>query len=77
MSVLEKILYIADYMEPNRRFAGVEKLRELVWTDLDAAVFCGLDQSVSLLREQGRSIDPDSLEGWEYYRNRTERSNPL
>ena len=77
MSVLEKILYIADYMEPNRRFAGVEKLRELVWTDLDAAVFCGLDQSVSLLREQGRCIDPDSLEGWEYYRNRTERSKPL
>ena len=77
MSILEKILYIADYMEPNRRFTGVEKLRELVWTDLDAAVFCGLDQSVTLLREQGRIIDPDSLEGWEYYRNRTERSKPL
>lgn len=77
MTLLDKILYIADYMEPNRRFAGVEKLRALVWTDLDAAIYHGLDLSVSLLREQGRIIDPDSLEGWEYYRNRTERSEPL
>ena len=77
MTLLEKILYIADYMEPNRRFAGVEELRALVKTNLDTAVFRGLDMSVSLLREQGRIIDPDSLEGWEYYRNRTERSEPL
>ena len=73
MSVLEKILYIADYMEPNRCFPGVETLRELVWKDLDAAVFCGLDQAVSYLRKLDRVIDADSLQAWEYYRNLTER----
>ena len=73
MSLLEKILYIADYMEPNRSFSGVETLRELVWKDLDAAVFCGLDQAVRYLRELGRVIDEDSLRAWEYYRNLTER----
>ena len=74
MTTLEKILYIADYMEPNRRFPGVEKLRDLAWKDLDAAVYCGLDQSVSHLRANDRAIDSDSLEAWNYYRKLTERS---
>ena len=74
MNTLEKIIYIADYMEPNRCFPGVEKLRALAYSDLDAAMFCGLDQSITLLRKQGRVIDPDSLAGWEYYGSLTERS---
>lgn len=74
MTLLEKILYIADYMEPNRRFDGVEILRELVWKDLDAAVFHGLDQAVEHVRKQGMPLDTDSLAAWTYYRNLTERS---
>ena len=74
MTLLEKILYIADYMEPNRRFPGVEHLRELTWKNLDAAVFCGLDQAVAHVRNQGMPLDTDSLAAWNYYRNITERS---
>jgi nicotinate-nucleotide adenylyltransferase len=73
MSTLEKILYIADYMEPTRDFPGVEQLREATRRDLDEAVWLGLDQSLSHLRELGRSVDPDSREAWSYYRNTTER----
>ena len=73
MTLLEKIIYIADYMEPNRRFDGVEILRELVWEDLDAAVFHGLDQAVAHVRKQGMPLDSDSLSAWNYYRNHTER----
>ena len=69
MNTLEKILYIADYMEPNRAFPGVETLREQVWRDLDAAVYSGLDQSVRYLRGLNREIDPDTLRAWNYYRN--------
>ena len=46
MTTLEKILYIADYMEPTRDFDGVERLRALVYEDLDAAVRLGLEMSV-------------------------------
>ena len=74
MTLLEKILYIADYMEPNRSFPGVQTLRDLAGRDLDAAIFCGLDQAVSHLRIQGRVIDRDSLNAWEYYKKLTERS---
>ena len=74
MTLLEKIIYIADYMEPNRCFPGVELLRDLAWKDLDAAVFQGLDQAVAHVRKQGMPLDSDSLSAWNYYRNITERS---
>jgi nicotinate-nucleotide adenylyltransferase len=53
MTTLEKILYIADYMEPTRDFDGVEQLRELVVQDLDAAVELGLAMSVEELTDRG------------------------
>ncbi len=62
MSVLEKIIYVADYMEPNRDFSGVERLRQLAVTDLDQALRCGLTMTLELLKEQGRTISPQSLE---------------
>lgn len=66
MKLLEKILYIADYMEPNRDFDGVEKLRELVQTDLDAACLEGFRMSLELLKRRGKVIDPNSLQAWQY-----------
>lgn len=62
MNTLEKILYVADYMEPNRNFPGVEKLRELAFTDLDMALKLGLQMTLELLRQQGREISPESAE---------------
>ncbi len=76
MTTLEKIIYIADYMEPNRSFPGVELLRELVWKDLDAAVYQGIARTVQHLREKGKLVDNNSLEALAYYQNLTERSQP-
>ncbi len=66
MTLLEKIIYIADYMEPSRDFPGVEILRELVADDLDAALLEGFRMSLELLRSRGKVIDPNSLQAWEY-----------
>lgn len=38
MSILEKIIYLADFIEPSRDFEGVSKLRELAYKDLDSAM---------------------------------------
>lgn len=62
MTTLEKILYIADYMEPTRDFDGVEKLRALVYKDLDAAVRLGLEMSVEELTQRGVPVHPNTLE---------------
>ena len=61
MTTLQKIIYIADYMEPNRKIPGVEALRRLTESDLDAAVALGLHMTIDVLREQGREVCPDSL----------------
>ena len=62
MKLLEKIIYVADYIEPNRAFSGVEKLRELAFTDLDAALKLGLTMTLDLLNLQGSEISPESRE---------------
>ena len=62
MNTLEKIIYVADYMEPNRNFPGVEELRRLAYTDLDAALKLGLTMTLEMLKKQGSEISPESRE---------------
>ena len=66
MNTLEKIIYVADYMEPNRDFPGVDQLRQLAYTDLDGALKLGLTMTLNMLREQGREISPESRQALEY-----------
>ena len=62
MNLLEKIIYVADYMEPNRDFPGVERLRELAFSDIDAALKLGLTMTLELLNQQGSEVSPESRE---------------
>ena len=62
MTTLEKIIYVADYMEPNRNFEGVETLRHLAVTDLDGALKLGLEMTIEILRSEGREISPESAQ---------------
>ena len=66
MNMLEKIIYVADYMEPNRDFPGVEELRHLAFSDMDAALRCGLKQTLAHLNRQGAEVSPASREALEY-----------
>lgn len=69
MSLLEKIVYIADYVEPNRDFPGVEKLRELAYSDLDAAMELGLEMSLEDIRSCGQEPFEATVEAYEWYKN--------
>ena len=60
MNMLEKIIYVADYMEPNRDFPGVERLRELAFSDMDAALKLGLEFTLEHLKRQGAEVSPES-----------------
>lgn len=70
MSLLEKIIYLADYMEPNRDFDGVQELRCLAYTDIDKAMILGLTMTLELLRRQGRDISPESQEALAFLRKK-------
>ncbi len=73
MTQMEKILYIADYMEPTRDFDGVKKLRKLVYKDLDAAVLLGLEMSVEDISSHGSPVHKNTQEALDFLRK--EHSN--
>ena len=66
MNTLEKIIYVADYMEPNRNFPGVDELRYLAHTNLDKALKLGLEMTLAVLKERGSDISPESAEALQY-----------
>lgn len=68
MSTLEKIIYMADYMEPNRDFDGVDALRKLAYENLDRAILLGLQMSAADIEVSGKSVHPHTLEAINYYK---------
>ena len=62
MSRMEKILYLADYIEPNRDFPEVEEMRALAYQDLDRAVAMGAALSIQEMQEKQYPLHPNTLE---------------
>lgn len=67
MSLEEKLLYIADYMEPNRSFPEVGELRRLAYTDLDGAVGMGASLSMQEMVQRGKELHHDTRGAYEFY----------
>ncbi len=67
MGLLEKIIYIADYTEPNRTFPAAKVLREVAFEDLDEAVRQGLNMTISLLQKQGGKVAPMGLQALAWF----------
>ena len=61
MTTLEKILYVADYMEPNRDFEGVERLRALAYEDLDRALLLGVETTIQEMIDRQLPIHSNTL----------------
>lgn len=62
MTTLEKIIYISDYIEPNRDFEGVEEIRKITRENLDKGVIRGIENTISFLIKQGNLIHPLTIE---------------
>ena len=67
MSTLEKILYLADFIEPTRDFPGLEELRKLAYKDLNDAMALALSMSMGDLRRREREVYKDTLEAYNWY----------
>ena len=61
MSQLEKIIFLADLIEPGRKFPGVEELRSLAEKDVDRAIWKALDHTICYLIEKQQKIYPLTL----------------
>lgn len=69
MTLLEKIIYIADYIEPNREpFKGLEEIRELAYKDIDKAVEYSLHNTIDYNVKKKRIIHPLSIKALDFYR---------
>jgi len=56
MSLLDKIIYVADYIEPCRNFPGVDELRKTTFGNLDKGVIMALDNTLKYVIERGQLI---------------------
>jgi predicted HD superfamily hydrolase involved in NAD metabolism len=61
MTLLEKIVYVADYIEPGRIFPGVDEVRELAQQDLDKALIKALQNTIQFLLKKNQPIYPDTI----------------
>lgn len=63
MSLIEKIVYLADAIEPGRsEYLGLDALRELAYSDLDMAILVSVTGTLNYVLERGLPIHPNSLE---------------
>lgn len=69
MTVLDKILYLADYIEPNRDFDGVQQLRTLAYEDIDKALLLGIETSIQEMSQRNRLVHPDTLHARTWLQN--------
>ena len=75
MSMLEKIIFVADALEPMRDFEKVDDLRTLVYEDLDLVVYLLTQLTVNTLRSKKLAISPDSLDCLKFYEKRNLKRN--
>ena len=67
MSILAKIIYIADMIEPSRDFPGVEKIRQTTFENLDEGVLLGLTESMKDLLNRNLIIDLNTIKARNYF----------
>ena len=73
MTLLEKIIYISDYIEPMRNKASnLEEVRKMAFVDLDEALFKIISDTLVYLDNSSKKMDPKTMQTYEYYRAQRE-----
>lgn len=74
MTMLDKIVYIADYIEPNRNQApNLSIVRDLAFKDIDLCLLTILQDSLDYLDKKKVAVDPMTKETYDYYVNFLEK----
>jgi predicted HD superfamily hydrolase involved in NAD metabolism len=64
MTLLEKIIYLADYIEPGRHFPGVDEVREMAVNDLDIALIQAMKNTIQFLMKKNQPVFPDTFNAY-------------
>ncbi|SCI23235.1 putative nicotinate-nucleotide adenylyltransferase [uncultured Roseburia sp.] len=74
MNLLDKIIYVADYIEPNRDQAPhLEEIRKIACQDLDRAVYEIAKDTIAYLKQQKSTMDETTLKVYEYYKTKLKK----
>ena len=72
MTIIEKIVYLADYIEPGRKkIPGLSEVRAAAFDDIDSAVRMTAESTLAFLKRAGRKVDPMTEKTCQYYKNRS------
>lgn len=77
MSLIEKIVYVADKIEPSRNYDGIEELRKLAYENLDAALLFSISHSVKTVTEQKWYLYESTVKAKKYYEDIVENKGKL
>jgi predicted HD superfamily hydrolase involved in NAD metabolism len=66
MSLLEKIIFLSDYIEPLRNFPGVEVIRTQALNDLDGAIITAIDSTISYVIQRKQLLHPRTVNARNY-----------
>lgn len=66
MTLLDKIIFVADFISADRDYDGVERMRKIADKDLDDAVLEGMSFTIADLAQRKITIAPDTFEGYNY-----------
>ncbi len=72
MTLLEKIIYIADIIEPGRDFPQTDMIRQTAYENMDLAVLTALKHVMRFVKSRGLSLHPCSIEAYEFLKMREE-----
>ncbi|MBM7541698.1 bis(5'-nucleosyl)-tetraphosphatase (symmetrical) YqeK [Amphibacillus cookii] len=75
MTKLEKIIYLADYIEPGRDFEGLDAVRKQAESNLNEACFMAVRNGMRFLLENERLIYPETLNMYNDLKRKLEESN--
>ena len=74
MNLLDKIIFVADYIEPGRdKQPRLDVIRYMAFTDLDLCVYLILEDSVNYLNSNPDMVDPTTIETYNYYKKYIEK----
>jgi len=72
MSMLEKVIYLADYIEPTRDFDGVGPLRALAYEDIDKALLMGMDMTIEEMKHRGNPVHRNTQAARDWLQDRVD-----
>ena len=75
MSRLEEIVYLADLLEENRNFEGVEKLRQALDYGLEQAIEQAMAHELAYLQKQGGQVHPDTAAAYQWVLEKRREQN--